>query len=221
MKSRTRILWIAWIVLSAAGAAASGAERPSVPDDLDSRSIALLQKVRSAYENIRSVEAEFDQTNNWELVEPAVPYHGRLYVEAGGRVRLEYEEPKGHVLVADGEWLWTYVPESAQVIKSRLGSQGGVVARLFLDFLAGQRVRAVSWLADHAEIVLEPDPVLGLHELRVEVDGQGIGRRFVWTDLEGNTSEYVIRDSRMNVALGDSLFRFDPPPGVDVVELDG
>jgi len=211
--------WLAALVIVLGLAAGT-----AVGDDevLDARSRNLVARVRAAYAGVSSLEALFDQTNEWELVEPRTPYRGRLYVEASGRLRLEYVEPQGHLLVADGEWVWTYVPESAQVVKSPAGAQGAIVARLFLDFLGGQRVQEVRWDGGDPEIVLDPDESLGLDELRVAVDGRsGIGRRFTWTDLEGNTSEYEIRESKLNVPLAEELFHFHPPEGVDVLELEG
>jgi outer membrane lipoprotein-sorting protein len=78
----------------------------------------------------------------------------------------------------------------------------------------------VSRNGDLVEIGLEPEAELGLRSLTVFVDpATGLGRRFQWTDTEGNTATYAFRTARTNVPLSDGLFVFDTPSGVEVVEL--
>lgn len=197
--------------LSASGARADGAAWEA----------AVLARVQEAYAGLESLEASFVQENDWSIHEDVQSYRGRLYVVTDGRIRIEYDEPKGHLFVADGTWHWTYVPESGQVLQSPAAPTGAPLSRLFLDVLAGRRVSSVSRSGDLVALELEPEPELGLASLTVFVDEHtGLGRRFRWSDLEGNTATYVFEESRTNVPLADDLFVFEPPAGVEVVTLN-
>lgn len=181
----------------------------------------VLARVQEAYETLVTLEATFEQENDWSFHEDAESYRGRLHVRTDGRLRIEYDEPKGHLFVADGQWHWTYVPESGQVLKSPAETTGAPLSRLFTDVLAGRRVASVSRAGDLVELELEPEPELGLSSLAVFVDERtGLGRRFRWTDVEGNTATYVFEEMRTNMPLADELFVFEPPKGVDVVTLN-
>lgn len=217
MKCRARSL----IRLSVAAASLVGVAGAARADEADLAHDDLLRKVRERYATVRSISADFTQENEWELLEPEAPYHGHLTVVSDGRVRLLYDEPEGHTLVADGEHFWTYVPETGQVIKTSIEERRAAVSRLFLDFLSGHRVRAVTLGAGTAEVDLEPDPSLGLRRLVVVIDRESyLGKSFTWTDLEGNTARYDLEGARINVNPDPDLFTFVVPDGVEVVELD-
>jgi outer membrane lipoprotein-sorting protein len=192
----------------------------AIADDEPGWEDRVLARVRDAYGALETLEATFEQENDWSIHEEVQSYRGRLYVVTDGRIRIEYDQPEGHLFVSDGTWHYTYVPESGQVLKSRAEPTGAPLARLFLDVLAGRRVASVTRSGERVAIELEPERELGLESLTVFVNPEtGLGERFRWTDMEGNTATYVFLTSRTNVDLSDDLFVFDPPRGVEVVEL--
>ena len=207
---RTRPLAFAIALAIGAGSAAA-----------DPATDRLLADVRAAYESITTVRATFTQTNDWGLLADVETYRGELCVTSDGRLRIEYVEPKGHLLVSDGTWLWTYIPESGQAVRAAARTTGDALRRLFLDFLSGQRLVDVRLEESSATLILEPEDELALRELAIRVDRRtGLGREYAWTDLEGNTARYVLTSMETNASFDDELFEFTPPSGVEVVELD-
>jgi outer membrane lipoprotein carrier protein len=199
--------------------AAAGLFQPALSDVTDAE---LLERVRARYSSIETLQASFEQVNDWDLLGESATYRGELSVSTDGRVRIAYSEPEGHVFVADGEWLWTFVPESGQVLKSAPGEDRTELSRLFLDFLAGNRVLRIDRTSSEADLVLETDDTSSLRELVVTVDTEsGLGTRFMWIDAEGNTARYRFDSTRINRPLAPDTFVFHPPDGVDVVELGG
>ncbi len=181
---------------------------------------ALLQRVREAYADVRSLRASFVQHNEWEIMEPAESYAGKVYLTRGGLLRIEYVEPEGHLLVSDGTWVWTYVPESGQVIKSPVSADANSASRLFVDFLEGRRVVRIARVGSIAEITLAPEEGSALKSLVVGVDPEtGLGQTFAWTDREGNTARYTFLDFETNAVLDPGLFHFEVPEGVEVVTM--
>ena len=119
-----RVRW-GLLSMSLMVATASMGATPALEDD------AIVSRVREAYRAVRSLEASFQQRNDWDLMESETTYLGRLYVRDDGRVRIEYRVPEGHLFVADGTWLWTYVPESGQVLKQSADIRGRAVHQLW------------------------------------------------------------------------------------------
>jgi outer membrane lipoprotein carrier protein len=205
---------VAGLELVLAGSAASGGP-------VEGSEAALLERVRTTTAALHNLTATFEQRNDWELMPPDAPYVGKLFAAVDGRLRIEYEEPAGHLLVSDGARVWTYIPETGQVIESRVAEGAETAARLFLDFLAGRRVAELRWHGETAELALEPEAPGVLKRLVVEVETRsGLGRRFAWTDREGNTATYRFLTVETNVDLDPSLFVFEPPDGVEVVRID-
>jgi outer membrane lipoprotein-sorting protein len=182
---------------------------------------AFLDRVRAAYADVRTLRADFVQVNDWEIITPDAAYEGWIYLTRDGRLRIEYTEPDGHVLVSDGVWVWTYVPESGQVIQSPVSRDQGSASRLFVDFLENRRVVGMARRDSVVEITLEPEEEMALRRLVVGVDPEsGLGQTFAWTDREGNTARYAFRDFDTNVRLDPRLFEFVVPEGVELVRLD-
>lgn len=202
------------IVLLATALPFASARAGAMEDD-------VVATVRKAYSAVETVRGTFTQTNDWGILAEKETYRGSLYVSADGRLRIEYSEPEGHLLVSDGSWLWTYVPESGQAVRTSAATTGDALRRLFLDFLAGQRLVRVEIDGNDATLFLEPEDELALTELAVRVDRRtGLGKEYRWTDREGNTARYVMTSMETNARLDESLFKFTPPGGVDVVLLD-
>ncbi len=194
----------------------------SVPAQADEkRDQEVVGRVREAYAKVHTLRASFVQVNNWEIVSPDAAYEGRIHLSRDGRIRIEYTEPDGHLLVSDGDWVWTYIPESGQVIQSPVTSDQGSAAKLFVDFLQDRRVVDVAWRDPIVEITLEPEEETSLRRLVVGVDAEsGLGQTFAWTDREGNTAHYTFREFETNVRLDPQLFEFVIPEGVELVRLD-
>ncbi len=150
---------------------------------------------------------------------------GRFYVNRPGKFRWEYLEPAEQLVVSDGARLWMYDADLEQVtVRSVDDGLEGTPAML----LSGQGRLADSFEvgAAYAEDGLEWVELRPLAErpefrgLRVAMKGDAIAAMEVIDNLE-----QVTRIEFDNVRLGgpvdESLFRFEPPPGVDVIGGEG
>ncbi len=63
--------------------------------------------INSYLQNLRSAEGRFRQTNPNGSTQT-----GRFYLAKPGRIRFEYDTPKGAMVIADGSWVGVFDPKS-------------------------------------------------------------------------------------------------------------
>ena len=168
-------------------------------------------------------QAEFQQRlfdEDLRLIETA---EGTVYLQRPGRMRWEYRNPLPQIIVADGSRLWIYDPELAQVTvrdqaeglgatpASLLSSEEPVEKRFNLNEL-GERDDGSHWIALTPKIA---NPTF--REIRLGFkDNILIAMEF--KDNLDQTTRLVFSDRSRNPAFDISLFQFEPPEGVDVIE---
>lgn len=205
-------------LLVAGGAAADGEPAP------DACAEAAARKVQAHYESVADLRARFSQTR--DAVGGSGPTReGTVVLAKPGRMRWSYETPEPSLLVTDGQVLWMYDPllEEAQ----RLPDAGGVLSGAAVAFLMGEgdllaefSVKADDCDASPLTLQMLPRTDAGYERLALEVDaGSGRVLASTVTDLFGNRTRVAFRDVRENTRPENELFRFTPPPGVEVFDL--
>jgi outer membrane lipoprotein carrier protein len=139
-----------------------------------------------------------------------------------GRFRWDYEEPYERVISADGERVWLYEADLDQVTVRRLDAGLGETPAALLtgtaDVLDHFQYRG-SMIADDVRwLRLEPEAA--------ESDFAAIELGFVGGDLRGillmdrlgQKTRIDFDEVDTEATVADDLFRFEPPPGVDVID---
>lgn len=143
---------------------------------------------------------------------------------------MRFTNPAGDRIVADGKWMWIYLPSSnpGQVIKMPVQKNGAGVPDIAARFLtspeasytvsdggssriAGRDTRAIVLVPKtesqpFTKAIVWVDAKDGLVRQFETVEGSGIVRRVTLTTLKANT------------AVTSSTFVFTPPKGVKVFE---
>ena len=201
-----------------AGAQSFAAESRSADQIVDS-----LQK---NYDATADFIADFRQETEVKTLNRKLKTSGKLYFKRPGKMLWRYEEPKGQFVLADGKNLYFYQPEQNQVIKSPL--KNAFRSDIPLSFLLGlgnlkKDFNATLKGIEESQYVLllEPKGELGgFSEVLV-----GVGRKtsdIDWVsvrDAAANVTTIRFSGMRKGVGVEESLFRFQVPDGVDVVEL--
>jgi outer membrane lipoprotein carrier protein len=147
---------------------------------------------------------------------------GVVQIKRPGRMRWEYQQPDKKTFVCDGTTFFFYVPAERQVIvREQAGVQG-----LPTLLLSGQGA-----IVDQFEVALEagaagvgpslrltprrPDPEIESVRLDLDARERIVGLEVL--DVQGNRSRFRFDDLREDLRLPDRLFRFEVPPGVEVV----
>jgi len=197
--------------------------RPPVSAAGDDALHRALDRLQERYESTRTLTADFRQTVEAATLATPLESHGTVAFEKPNRMRWNYAKPDEQVIVGDGDTLWIYQPEERQVIKAPLDK--AFQATTPVTFLAGlgrierdfdaalERDESERWLL---RLVPKQDIGIGTLRLVVRKKDASIDEARI-TDPLGTTTRIAFTNERRNATLDAALFRFAPPPGVDVV----
>ncbi len=178
-----------------------------------------IERLERFMDGLQTLRGEFRQRLP-EGVSPFKEARGSLVLARPGRFRWEYTYPLGQLMVADGETLWIYDPDLAQVTRRPLGEAlsdtpaallGGIVPlEQRFQLVDGGERDGLSWV-----ILIPRSQEIGFEGVHLGFDEGGL-RRMVLSDILGRVSELEFTRLERNVAVAPDTFRFEPPPGVDL-----
>ncbi len=215
--------------------------------DVSPKAAATARAVEARYHDAKTLEAVFLERYS-DSRQGMQAESGRVYFSRPGRMRWEYEAPEQKLFVSDGKNVWFYVPSDHTVTRASIkestdwrtplalltgkaklsqlcqkldvsggapATQGHVILRCLPR---GEKVKTKSSGGDNLdasiapveeqfdEVLLEVDPETGeLADVRVLQPG-------------GIELEYRFGNWQENLPLPESLFRFQAPSGVAIVE---
>ena len=188
----------------------------------------VAARVQTFYDQTTSVEVRFQQ-HFWNRVYARTQSSsGQLVIQRPGRVRFNYDQPRGKVVVSTPAGFVFYEPNedgspgqflrgNADGASSALGFLSGT-ARLDRDFRLSLRAAAAGQPANTDALELRPrrsDP----HYRRIVlyVDNReataGVVRRVAIEDPDGNWNRFDFTDPHFDRALSASTFDYTPPAG--------
>jgi outer membrane lipoprotein carrier protein len=186
----------------------------------------LVQRVQERYDATRDLVADVEQETTMAKIGKTVRARGSVVFKKPGKMRWEMHNATEETIVADGTTLWIYRPEDQQAI--RMPFAQAFRSSTPISFLTGVGriaedfdVRAGEREGSSFTLVLVPKrgDQGDLGTLRLMVDASNydiVGAEVV--DPLGNTSRLKLANVRRNVGVADDTFRFQPPPGVDVLD---
>jgi len=176
----------------------------------------------------RGLVGRFTQT----LDSPALPgpqeEKGTFYLLRPGRMRWEYEQPPGKLAIADGHRTYLYLPDDRQVVIAPMPEEGNDPGAAFLlrtdiDLLGEFRVGWGDRSAPDGRRSLVLTPKIagkGFDQLILEIAQDHMIEAMTIVDPLGSTITYRFTDLRQVGDLDAALFRFEPPAGTDVQEVE-
>jgi len=188
---------------------------------------ALLRCVQARYGALRDLTAAFAQESRVASLGRTRARTGRLFFQAPGRMRWEYEGPEPQLIVADGKQLWFHRPERRQVVVQPMDA--AFTRQTPLLFLLGRGDFAAEFAWDERELAPGAGGLVSV-AMRPRVEAPDLSRlvlevvagecRLAGTIVEdafGNVTHLVFSGERANTGLDAGLFHFAPPKGTEVV----
>jgi outer membrane lipoprotein carrier protein len=183
---------------------------------------SLVRRVEERHARTADLVARFTQSYRSGMLGREVVERGVVSIKRPGRMRWEYKDPEAKLFVSDGRTFYFYVPADRQVIVSEQDAERSLAGRL----LSGR-----GGLLDEFDASLEEPLEEGVVRLklvprheqadveRAFVDAEPTGRirSILIEDPQGNRTRFRFESVRENTGLADRLFRFDVPPGVEVI----
>jgi outer membrane lipoprotein carrier protein len=186
---------------------------------------AIVRRVQERYDATRDFTANVTQEMTIASLGKTTTAHGTVAFKKPGKMRWELTADDPQVIVADGQTLWLYQPKENQVLKAPFDAAFRSttpisfltgVGRIAQDFAV--RLDGEEREGPVLHLLLEPRRDAGVGRLRLTVarDSGEIQGAEVHDPL-GNVSRVRFDQIRRNVSLSDDQFKFEVPPGVDVV----
>ncbi len=146
---------------------------------------------------------------------------GTLQISRPGKFRWSYSEPYEQLLIADGDNIWSYDVDLAQVtVKPQVEALANTPALLLggSDNALDQFVHEGGFVRDAIQWVQLSPKNTESGFLRVELGFEdGIIRQMVFFDHLDQTTVVALYDVSVDRQIDASRFQFEPPAGVDVV----
>ncbi len=174
-----------------------------------------IDVLKKTYAGIQTVEARFNQKILVATLKRERESKGEFYYKRGKGFLWRYTSPSRKVFLYDGKALWQADEEQPFVTKERVDK--GKVQGSFLDL-----VEDVSKLDEYFTIqevaqdkegfmfLLLPKKEGMLKQARMWVDTKYLVRQIEITEITGNTNTLSFSSVKVDKALNDALFIFNP-----------
>ncbi len=197
------------LVLAAAGARAA---TPAAP----------AQRLDALFSQTRTLTAHFSETVKNANAATVKQSSGTLAISKPGRFRWSYEKPYKQLIVADGHRLWLYDPGLQQVtVRPESRALAAGPAALLAGNSKVEDQFKVSDAGRHGGLdwvrLVPLNAESDYTAMQVGLDARGRLKALTLDSKLGQTTRIVFSDLKRNVRLDPGLFKFTPPPGVDVV----
>jgi len=209
-------------VLATASAAAPAAAQSKDND--------LLDRAVSAWSHVKTARATFDQSIVNPLTGNTLTSSGEYQQQRPGKLSVRFNDPATDRIVADGKYVWLYLPSTTpgQVIRSRLGEGGTGTVDLSAQFLTAPRSRyditalgakTVAGRATHGyRLVPKAGREAPFKAAVVYIDdANATVRQFDVTEQSGLQRTVTLTSYRTNVPVDAKAFTFTPPAGTRIV----
>ncbi len=198
----------------------------------------MLDRASSAHTALKSLKVQFDQVIQNPLTGSSVTARGEMLQKGPRLMSIRFTQPKGDMIIADGQNLWIFLPSSTpgQVFRVTMGgAQANAVAGsvdVLSQFFNEPRKRydvkdagtAPIDGKDARALILTPKKGIDAPFARavVWVDAKSAYvRQFETTDASGVMRTVKVTKFGANASVKDTEFRFTVPTGVRVVEQPG
>lgn len=173
--------------------------------------------VTSFFRDLTTLQADFDQQvvdANDRTVQSS---QGHMWIMRPGRFRWDYLTPYKQQLVADGERVWSYDEDLEQVT---VQAASEVLTATPAMLLSGSRPLDEVFTFEELSanrVLLKPRTDDSNITTLTLAFADGLLTRIEAHDTFGNTTTFSFSNVVRNPQLQQDVFRFEPPPGADVV----
>ena len=185
----------------------------------------IAERVDRRYNHLKALKADFQESYSGAGLNR--DESGELWLEKPGKMRWQYEQPAPKLFVVDGKNAYFYVPSERQA--RRMSAKKLDDFRSPIRYLLGHTKLQSEFtkLAISSETpkvagsaVLEGVPKgmeNRVQRVLLEITPADQISRIRIEELDGSVTEFMFRDIQENVTVKPELFRFVPPPGVEVI----
>lgn len=180
-----------------------------------------VQALQRFYHDVHTFHARFHQVQRDDSGAVMQQSSGRFTIERPGRFRWIYEKPYRQTIVSDGQTLWTYDKDLAQVTERPVGTAlKGTPAQLLSGGEGLHQAFSMKGQGDQnglSWVQLTPKSNQGdFKSVRLGFRNGQLAAMILHDSL-GDISHITFSDVRVNASVAEGIFHFHAPKGVEVV----
>jgi outer membrane lipoprotein carrier protein len=187
----------------------------------------IIAGLESRY-NVAGFTADFEQESILKAMAVTDTASGRLMVRQPGKMRWEYLVPDPQTIITDGNDLWVYRPQENQVLV-------GKAPAFFGEGKGAGFLSNIKTVRRSFQVSLETATAPDRHRLKLVPNKSSVDFMEVHLEIAKKTFDLLqittfnvygdeTRIELLNVDFGnpppEALFRFDMPPGADVLQMN-
>jgi outer membrane lipoprotein carrier protein len=188
----------------------------------------IAQRVDRRYNHLTTLKAHFQESYNGAGI--TRNESGELWLQKPGKMRWQYELPTQKLFIVDGKNAYFYVPAERQARKMPAKKLDDF--RSPIRYLLGKTKldREFNNLAISNEAPKQPADVVlqgvpkgmedRVQQVLLEITPANQIARIRIEEIDGSVTEFLFQDIQENIPVKAELFRFTPPPGVEVIEAE-
>lgn len=185
----------------------------------------FVQDVQQYYDTLSTFSAQFEQTLQHKESGSTEMRKGTIQFKKPLQILWQTNSPHNEQWIVSKNDIWDFLPDEEVVYRyaaSLLKDSGGIIG-LLTGQVSLRRDFTVKPVGEegglHKLLLLPKEPSIQLVEALAWLDGQGAINKIRSTDFYGNVNEIKLINIKKNITLGDQLFNFKPPKGVEVEDL--
>ena len=196
----------------------------SVDESLTTRREELALKIEEKYNSLKTLSINFQEEIKSEDFSTLRKFKGKMYLKNPNKFRIEMPS---QVVVSDGEYIWVYSKENKQATKNRIDKSKDLFRPN--DYLFNFRKNYNYNLEGEKKIagkncykMVYTSKTEGEFFTRITVFFERetlLAQRIEYQDLNDNFTTLSFREIKPDVEISDSRFVFNPPAGVELVDL--
>ncbi len=183
---------------------------------------ASLQK---KYEAINEVRGKFSQKSYIKDLEKTEKYEGRFFISMRPAMKMKwvYTSPRDEEVFINGADIWIYKKSEKQALKGKFGKDSyGQIPMALLNSIGDLKTNFEITVLKDDTLELKPKRQMGfIKKIHLITDTKDFPvKSFTMFDVYGNRIEIAVKDAQINSGLGEQVFIFKAPSGVEVFEFN-
>lgn len=184
--------------------------------------VSADNQLKAFLADLKTFTAEFEQTLFNESAEELESSAGVVSMMRPGKFHWVYTHPYTQYLISDGDNLWIYDEDLEQVTVSAISD---AIEKSPAAVLAGDTdledkyiITALGHIdgADWVQLA-SADPESQYNSIRLGFADQQLAGMILFDNL-GQTTRILFKNGKRNESVEASLFEFNPPEGIDVID---
>ncbi len=201
----------------------------SLAEGLSKRGEDLVLLLQKKYETTTDITSNFEQETFASGSSEGLKAKGKVYFSRPHQMRWEYSQPEPQLIVTSGKEVYVYEKEANQVMvvpRDQLLSTEiskafffgkGDLKRYFIVEHPVEGQPDAKWMLK----LIPRNPVPQVCTIWIVVDSDTHLVKEMWLeDQLGGRTHLVFSNVKVNKGLSNDLFRFVPPPGVEIYRTD-